>query len=193
MANIELHEMEHGKHIALQNIEAATKNIFGIYDDLSYLTKKDKIEYPKQKIILNDFIQSRIAFFDIVAKQSNLNFDIIHKNENIVLYMNETKLQRIIDNNITNAIKYTHEGKILHILLFETKEEICFEISSKSTMIEDPEHIFDAYYREDHIEDGLGLGLNLVRHICNTEGIHIELNSSEADTSFAYYFPKEKQ
>jgi len=192
MANIELYEMENGKHSALQNIEAATKNIFGIYDDLSYLTKKDKIAYPKQKIILSDFIQSRIAFFDIVAKQSDLEFEIIDKSENALLYMNETKLQRIIDNNITNAIKYTHEGKIIQIKLSQTNNEICFEISSNSTMIEDPEHIFDAYYREDNIEDGLGLGLNLVRNICNSENINISLDSSEDNTSFTYYFPKEK-
>jgi len=192
MANIELYEMENGKHSTLQNIEAATKNIFGIYDDLSYLTKQDKIEYPKQKIVLSDFVQSRINFFDIVAKQSDLHFKIIDKSKDAVLYFNETKLQRIVDNNITNAIKYTHEGKIIKVILSQTDNEICFEISSNSTMIEDPKHIFDAYYREDDVQDGLGLGLNLVRNICSTENINITLNSSEENTSFSYYFPKEK-
>jgi signal transduction histidine kinase len=193
MANIELYEMENGNHPALKNIEAATKNIFGIYDDLSYLTKQDKIKYPKRSIVLSDFVQSRIDFFDIVANQSDLHFRLIDKTKGERLYFNETKLQRIIDNNITNAIKYTHNDTTISIFLSISEETLCFEISSNSTMIEDPEHIFDAYYREDHIEDGLGLGLNLVRHICNAENVKINLNSTEENTSFAYYFPKEKQ
>jgi len=193
MANIELYEMEKGKHSALQNIEAATKNIFGIYDDLSYLTKQDKIEYPKQHIVLSDFIESRISFFDIVAKQSGLHFNLVDKSERALLHFNETKLQRIIDNNITNAIKYTHDNNPIHIILSHCAKEICFEISSNSNMIEDPTHIFDAYYREDSIEDGLGLGLNLVQNICKIENVNIVLHSSEENTSFAYYFPKGKQ
>jgi len=190
MANIELYEMESGKHSALQNIEAATKNIFGIYDDLSYLTKQDKIEYPKQHIVLSHFIESRISFFNIVAKQSELYFNLVDKSEKAILHFNETKLQRIIDNNITNAIKYTHDNNKINITLSHSNNEICFEISSNSNMIEDPTHIFDAYYREDHIQDGLGLGLNLVQNICKKEGVNIVLQSSEEHTSFAYYFPK---
>jgi signal transduction histidine kinase len=193
MANIELYELEVGKHPTLSNIEAATKNIYGIYDDLSYLTKQDKIEYPKRHIILSHFIESRISFFNIVAKQSGLYFNLIDKSENTILYFNETQLQRIIDNNITNAIKYTQDNTKINITLFHTHSEICFEISSNSNMIEDPTHIFDAYYRENHVQDGLGLGLNLVQNICKKERVNIVLQSSKEYTSFAYYFPKEKK
>ena len=193
MANIELYEMEMGKHHTLQNIEAATKNIFGIYDDLSYLTQQDKIKYPKRPIILNDFIRSRIAFFDIVAKQSGLTFKIINRISNTVIYINETKLQRIIDNNITNAIKYTHEEETIFITLSEENKETIFQISSNSTIIKDPTHIFDAYYREDAQRDGLGLGLSLVKRICDQEHINITLTSTEETTVFSYYFPKAKK
>jgi signal transduction histidine kinase len=192
MANIELYEMQMGKHPALQNIEAATKNIFGIYDDLSYLTQQDKIEYPKQPIVLSDFIQSRIHFFDIVAKQSALVFKVIDKTAKAIIHINSTKLQRIVDNNITNAIKYTHENKTIYIDLSLSRKEVIFKISSHSTMIEDPTHIFDAYYREDYDRDGLGLGLNLVKRICDEEDVNITLTSTEYHTAFTYYFKKAK-
>ena len=190
MANIELYEMENGKHPSLHNIEAATKNIFGIYDDLSYLTQQDKIDYPKQKIILYDFLQSRIEFFDIVAKQSYLSFQLIDQTNKAKIFLNETKLQRIVDNNITNAIKYTHESNPIQITLSIKSSRILFEIASHSTMIDDTEHIFDAYCRENKIEDGLGLGLNLVKTICKQENIEIKLTSTPNYTSFQYYFPK---
>lgn len=190
MANIELFELESGKHIALSNIEAATKNMYGIYDDLSYLTQKDKIAYPKQELILADFIKSRIEFFDIVAKQSKLSFEFKNHCNHTTILINETKLQRIIDNNITNAIKYTKEFEVIKIRLYEKEDHCIFEISSNSTTIEDPEQIFNAYYRENHIKDGLGLGLNLVKTICDEENIKIVLQSDKNNTSFKYYFNK---
>lgn len=190
MANIELYEMELGEHPNLKNIEAATKNIFGIYDDLSYLTQQDKVLYPKQHIILSEFVQSRIDFFDIVAKQSNVYFNLINHAPHAKLYFNETKLQRIIDNNITNAIKYTHANHQISITLSETEEHITFTIASHSCEIEDPTHIFDAYYREDTIQEGLGLGLNLVKNICKEEHVSIEISSCEALTTFRYSFKK---
>ncbi len=191
MANIELYEHEHGKNQELSNIEAATKNIYGIYDDLSYLTKKDKIKYPKQRINLSEFIQQRIAFFEIVAVQSSLTL-ILKERCDTSIMINETKLQRIVDNNITNAIKYTKEFEEIEIQLYNYQTSVVFEIASSSTIIKEPEHIFDAYYREDYNKDGLGLGLNLVKRICKEEDIMIELTSTEEKTSFKYHFKKEK-
>lgn len=191
MANIELFELEFGKNILLSNIEAATKNMYGIYDDLSYLAKKDKLIYDKQKLILGDFIQNRIEFFTIVAKQSNLHFTFHNSCTNQVIMINETKLQRIVDNNITNALKYTKEYETIRINLFEENAYSVFDISSLSTAIKEPERIFSAYYRESTLKDGLGIGLKLVKSICDEENIKIVLQSNEKNTSFKYYFNKE--
>jgi len=190
IANIELYELELGKHPILSNIEAATKNIYGIYDDLGYLIKKDQISYPKRDIILTEFIQTRIEFFNIVARQSYLSLELHEACSLSFIHINETKLQRIIDNNITNAIKYTRELETIHILVFEEAEHCIFEISSSSSIIKDKERIFEAYYREDVKEEGLGLGLNLVKNICDNENIRIELHSKEDSTFFRYYFKK---
>lgn len=192
MNNIELYELEHGKDNYLSNIEASMKNIYGIYDDLNYLINKDQVTYPKKKIPLVDFVRSRIEFFSIVAQQANLTFDFQSNCEEIYLIINETKLQRIIDNNITNAIKYTREFETIAISLQGTVKNCLLEIKSHSLLIHNIQKVFDAYYRESQNEDGLGLGLNLVKQICDNEGIKIEVESSEDITSFRYYFPKEQ-
>ena len=192
MANIELYELELGKHATLSNIEAATKNIYGIYDDLSYLTQKDHIAYPKQSIVLLDFIQSRVQFFDIVACQSQVSLEMHEQCSKALIDINETKLQRIVDNNITNAIKYTKVHEIIHILVFEEEEYCIFEIASSSSIIRDTHKVFESYYREDTHKEGLGLGLNLVKKICDKEDIKIELLSSDHSTVFRYYFKKGK-
>ena len=189
MSNIELFELEYGKNPYLSNIEAALKNLYGIYDDLSYLVRKEQVDYPPQDIELRDYLRSRIEFFEIVAKQSGSIFDVQYGDDPLWLKINETKLQRIVDNNLTNAIKYTLEGEKIIVTLTKMREGIKFEVASRSVPIRDPEKIFEAYYREIPAKEGLGIGLSLVRMICEEEGIKITLDSTKERTSFCYLFP----
>ena len=193
MNNIELFELEHGKHSTLSNIEAAMKNIYSISDDLSFLVQKGQVAYPKKEIDFADFLRSRIEFFDILAKQMNLSFDFQLPTEMIPIMINETKLQRIIDNNITNAIKYTKEAEKIQISLEMHKEDIIFTISSRSWRIQDITKVFEAYYREISTSEGIGLGLNLVKQICDEEDITISLDSTHQKTTFQYTFKREQR
>jgi len=194
MNNIELYELKHGKNPNLSNIEAAMKNLYGIYDDLSFLIRKDQIAYPNKIIELSDFIRSRIEFFEIVANQVNLQFKFEKPSYEIFIKINETKLQRIIDNNITNAIKYTKEHESIHVKLKEDEEYCILKISSRSFKIENIKKIFKPYYREvTNSKDGLGLGLNLVKQICDEQKIKISLVSTNKLTTFSYRFKRVKR
>ena len=190
MANIELFSMNEGRNRYLAKIEAAVKNIFSIYDDLSYLVKKDQIEYPKKAIDLGEYVKQRLEFFDEVAHFSNLSFQYSYPDFPAWIYFNETKLQRVIDNNLTNAIKYTKNGEIIHVGIRCTVEACWFWVESKSQKIQDVEKIFEAYYRERKKTDGFGLGLSLVKAICDEEGVAIHIDSSMEHTRFEYQFSK---
>lgn len=188
MCNIELYEMENGKNDYLSNIEVALKNIFSIYDDLSFLVKKNQIAYPKYKLDLVDYVRSRIDFFEQVANKVNSKFILKSDQEKMPILFNESKLQRIIDNNLTNAIKYTFENEDIYITLKKEKDIYKFLISSHSRKIQYPEKIFKEYYREEQSQEGFGLGLNLVKRICDEENVEIYLESNEFFTSFTYIF-----
>jgi len=188
MTNIDLFTMKHGKNRQLAKIDAAVKNIFNIYDDLSYLVKKDQVEYPRTPINFNAYLQSRKEFFEEVAEQSHLSFVFEPCEGEHYIYFNETKLQRIIDNNITNAIKYTLPSESITIKTSVEGMSICFEIYSRSKKIEDTNKILEPYYREDGKVEGFGLGLNLVKSICDEEGVVLSIDSSEDVTRFSYVF-----
>lgn len=185
--------MEHGKSIYLENIEVAVKNIFSIYDDLSYLVKKDQIEYKVYSIDFIDYLRSRIEFFKNVAtNMTNSEFIFRTNATKIIIEFSETKLQRIIDNSLTNAIKYTYEGESIEVDLMKDKQNIIFSVASHSKRIQEPEKIFDEYYREEHSKDGFGLGLNLVKRICEEENVSIDVKSNSEQTSFTYLFKGSK-
>jgi signal transduction histidine kinase len=191
MANIELFTMNEGRNRYLAKIEAAVKNIFSIYDDLSYLVKKDQIEYPAKAIDLGAYIGTRLEFFDEVAHFSNLSFEFSKPDFPSWIHFNETKLQRVIDNNLTNAIKYTKNGEIIHVGICCTVDACLFWVESRSQKIHDAQKIFQAYYRERKKTDGFGLGLSLVKSICDEEGVTIAIESNDDFTRFEYRFIKE--
>ncbi|MDD2782004.1 sensor histidine kinase [Sulfuricurvum sp.] len=190
MANIELFSMNEGRNRYLAKIEAAVKNIFSIYDDLSYLVKKDQIEYPKKAIELGEYVKKRLEFFDEVAHFSNLTFNFSEPEFPSWVQFNETKLQRVIDNNLTNAIKYTKNGEEIRVGVGCDTLGCLFWVESKSQKIHDPQKIFEAYYRERKKTDGFGLGLSLVKSICDEDGVEIKIASDSELTRFEYTFKK---
>jgi signal transduction histidine kinase len=188
LTSIELFIMKNGKDRQLSKIEAAAKNIFSIYDDLSYLVKKDQIEYPKSAIDLSLYVSSRVDFFSEVAELSKLHFLYVTSATGIYIYFNETKLQRIVDNTITNAIKYTLANESIEISIKAYGQFVEMSVASKSKEIKDRDKVFDAYYREEEKREGFGIGLRLVKTICDEEGVQILLDSNNEKTTFTYRF-----
>jgi len=191
MANIELFSMREGRNRYLAKIEAAVKNIFSIYDDLSYLVKKDQVDYPKKGIDLGEYIEKRLEFFDEVAHFSALSFRYEKPAFPVWIHFNETKLQRVVDNNLTNAIKYTKSDEVIGVGVSCSVVECRFWVQSRSQKIQDEEKIFEAYYRERKKTDGFGLGLSLVKSICDEENVAIAIDSNDEFTRFEYRFNKE--
>ena len=191
LTSIELYTLKNKKDRQLSKIESAVKNIFSIYDDLSYLVKKDQVQYPKSVINLEKYIGSRIDFFHEVAEHSRITFEYIPEIINAHIYFNETKLQRIIDNTITNAIKYTLVNQKVKVTLKKVGSLVEFSVGSKSKVIENTDKVFDAFYREENVskeKDGFGLGLRLVGSICEEEAVNVSVNSTEDFTVFQYKF-----
>ncbi|MBL0707992.1 MAG: HAMP domain-containing histidine kinase [Sulfurimonas sp.] len=188
LTSIELYMMKHPKDRQLSKIEAAVKNIFNIYDDLSYLVKKDQVEYPKTVINFHDYLSSRIDFFSEVAGHSRVEFNYSTDVADAHIYFNGTKLQRIVDNTITNAIKYTLPNEIVYVKLIKVGISLDFSMSSKSKIIKDTSRVFDEYYQEEKSSGGFGIGLRLIRTICDEEDVEISLSSSDKQTVFKYRF-----
>jgi signal transduction histidine kinase len=104
------------------------------------------------------------------------------------IYFNGTKLQRIVDNTITNAIKYTLPKEVITVTLVQIGANIEFAMGSKAKTIKDTQRVFHEYYREEEKADGFGIGLGLVRSICEEEDVKISVSSDANETVFKYIF-----
>ncbi len=186
LTNIDLLKLDGFQKKELTNIESGVKIIHNIYNDLSYLIKKDRIEYKKEPIDFSAFLKSRIEFFKEIASSNRLKIRYRIK-DGLKLHFNPIELQRIIDNNISNAIKYAYKGSTIYIHL-DKKSPLEFKIATKSDKIRNKEGVFNEYYREDRAKGGFGLGLALVKQICEKNGCEIELKSKLGYNIFIYRF-----
>lgn len=171
-----------------ETIKASSKSLSSIYNDLYYLSKKEKRTSEITKIELMRFLSSRVSFFDEMANVKNIDISLdIHKEFDIL--MDSYELERIIDNTISNAIKYAFEDSFIDIILKEHNGIYKLEIKNEGIQIVDTTSIFSAYYQQKDKNIGLGLGLSIVKEICNKYNIKIEVTSISNITTFTYIFP----
>jgi len=187
--NADLFANKYGKSKYLSRIKSASKTLATIYNDMDYLVKQGRVEHKVHKINLGEFIQNRVDYFQEVANLKNIELDT-----DIVLNINysfsKTKLQRIVDNTISNAIKYSYDNSTVEIILKEENQNIIFEVRDYGVGIENVAKIFSRYYREDEAKGGFGIGLNIVKGIINEENIKLDVNSVLGEgTRFTYTFP----
>jgi len=172
----------------LQRLFNSVQNIALIYEDIEYLIKHKHVDYRPEEINFSVFLQERIRYFSDLAKIKDITID-----ENITpdinIIMNRIELQRLIDNTLSNAIKYS--DKKVHILVSLLKEDdaLLFSIKDKGCGIKDTSSIFIRYYRENSIKGGFGIGLSIVKNICDKNDITIFVDSSiDIGTTFTYKF-----
>ncbi len=186
IANIDLFKLKISNNKYLSKIEAGSKIIHNIYNDLEYMVKKDRIKYKKQDIDLSLFLKQRVEFFNEIALGNNLDF-VLNIEDNINILINSTLLQRICDNTLSNAIKYSFTNKKININLYTKEQNIIFEIINCGKTIKNISKLFDRFYRENNTRGGFGIGLNIIKEICDKNNIKMEVLSDNDLTIFRYY------
>lgn len=186
--NSDLFANKYGENKYLWRIKAASKTLATIYNDMDYLVKEGRVEHKKSLLNFSEFVQNRVDYFQEVA-----NLKLIHLNTNIAPKLSnmfsKTKLQRIVDNTISNAIKYSKDGSQVEINVSLTDDHIIFEVRDYGVGIKDTNKIFSRYYREDEAKGGFGIGLNIVKKIVDEEDILLEIESIVGKgTTFRYMF-----
>ncbi len=186
--NADLFVNKHGENKYLWRIKSASKTLATIYNDMDYLVKQGRVEHKKEMIDLGEFIQNRVEYFQEIANLKNitLNTDIA---EGLKYHFSKTKLQRIVDNTISNAIKYSNDNSDVDILLQVEDENILFKVIDHGVGIKNVHRIFSRYYRENEAKGGFGIGLNIVKQITDEENIVLEVTSKIGEgTTFCYTF-----
>ncbi|MDD3592107.1 MAG: HAMP domain-containing sensor histidine kinase [Sulfurovum sp.] len=188
--NADLFAAKYGENKYLWRIKAASKTLATIYSDMEYLIKQGRVKHQKKEIEFGEFVQNRVEYFQEVANMKNITLkrDI---SPDILYHFSKTKLQRIVDNTLSNAIKYSHDNSEVEITVKEDDESIVFIVKDHGVGIENIDKIFSRYYRENDAKGGFGIGLAIVKEIIDEEGIILKVSSRPNNgTTFSYKFYK---
>ncbi|WP_293744561.1 two-component regulator propeller domain-containing protein [uncultured Pedobacter sp.] len=182
--------------------------------DLVYQNAKRLLKLVDQLLLFRkvggeseDLRISRIPFSEICrevhvgfsgqAALKNLNYDYVCPDAPIELYADREKIQAILYNLISNAIKFTRPYGEIKIQLWETENSVELSIKDNGIGIEShvKDKLFDRFYQvgDDNSASGFGIGLYLVKQFMDQHGALISYESAAGNgTTFFLSFKKGK-
>ena len=150
-------------------IERQSKRMTSMINQILELARLDsRLEIPKQKFQLSDKIKHTLEDYKILFDNKNIKLSITIE-ENISIYANEALIMRMIDNLLSNALKYT-ETEVTVCLA--KRNRIIFEVADDGIGISDKEkiNIWNRFYKVDKSrttteDNSSGLGLSITKKI----------------------------
>ncbi len=176
LANIEMMDTEimaEKNKKKLSRISIAAKTVSILYKDLTYLTLEQEKPNKDEVIDIRQTILDRVEYFDILAKSKKITFQL--DLDDSVIMMDRRKFSRMLDNFISNAIKYNQrKGKIIMTL---KQNNLDIEDTGIGIGEEKIPYIFDRYIRFNESEGGFGVGLSIVKKIVDEYGLTLKVYS----------------
>ena len=186
--NVDLFDALYGQNKYFKRIKSATKSLATIYNDMDYLIKQNRIEYKNESINLNEFLQERVNYFELICQLKDITLSL-QCDVKASISFNPTKLQRIVDNTLSNAIKFSQKNSQINITLTQHNNDVVLTIKDYGIGIKQPQKILEKYYRENEHTSGLGIGMNIVNSIIKESDITLEINSEpNKGSEFIYTF-----
>lgn len=164
-------------------VDKLTKDITDLFD-LERFIKGFSVYNHNQITDFSEILKNSIILFEYYCKKQNL---ICHKDieENIFIKADPNAINRIVNNLIENAIKFSNTGGEIEITLKTLSNKTIFSVKDTGIGIlpQLQKKIFRPYYQVNHTKTGLqgmGLGLPIVKKVTDGLGGHIHIESNPA-------------
>lgn len=189
----------------LQAIQSAADNLKVIINDILDLAsiESGKLKFEQIGFNLNDLLHSLINTFTFQAseKKIELNYSLSEE-ANKIFIGDPVRLNQILLNLISNAIKFTHHGTISVSCFVKKKEAkrniLTFEVSDTGIGIpkDKLKTIFESFSQADasvtRKYGGTGLGLTIVKQLVELQHGTIQVKSEEGvGSTFSFSIPYE--
>jgi CheY-like chemotaxis protein len=182
-------------------IQSSGNGLLGLIDEILDLSKIEagKMDLDFAEVKVKDITDDMKGLFNLIAKEKNLEFKInIADNVPAIIETDRMRLEQILKNLISNALKFTSKGFVeLNITSAQNDNKLlCFAVKDSGIGIHpDKQHvIFEAFQQADGSTKrkygGTGLGLSISRQLIKLLKGDIELKSEVGKGSeFILYLP----
>ena len=161
--------------IRLERIEKANESLSSLYNNMEYEFKKEFENIDLEDFSLFDALNNSLDKFEDIKKDTIIE---VFVQKNIVLNSDYNGFIIVLDNLISNAIKYNSKENPYIKISFENRVLSIFNkgvgIDTKNIML-----VFDRYFQENSQNMGYGIGLAVVKEFCDKNSIGINIESFE--------------
>jgi len=181
--------------------QTETERMIRLVEDLLKLSRMDSRDYDlsKEWVEFNNFFNFIINRFEL-SKSQDVHFQRLLHPAELFVEIDTDKLTQVVDNIISNALKYSPDGGNIYFTVSALDKYIKVAISDDGMGIPDGnvQRIFDRFYREDRARSramgGTGLGLAIAREMIEAHGGEIWAESEEGKgTTIFFTLPYEYQ
>jgi two-component system sensor histidine kinase NblS len=151
-----------------QEIIRLNRMVNDILDFSRYESQNIHLEKTKQNIM--EIVEDCVNQVQVLAKEHDLTISIMKEPDLPEIYLNVDSISRALMNIVSNAIKYSPDGKRIKIRVERSRDGEYVEVSVEDQGPGIPEQyqkkIFDRFFRVEnatHTVKGTGLGLHLVK------------------------------
>lgn len=185
----------------LEKIEDSSVRMLDLVNDLLQVSRLDNksIELNPVKFSLCDSTKKIVEQVAIRAKDKKQKFNLSCTNKKTFVYCDKTLCEQVIQNLMTNAMKYSAEKSTVKINISDSKDYIKWEIKDNGIGIsqEDKSKVFQQFFRSKEATesgaDGSGLGLYIAKAIIESSGGSMDYKSTHGKGStFWFTLPKKK-
>jgi signal transduction histidine kinase len=158
-----------------------------LIDNLLIVSKieQGKILLKKEEISLEELILGLIGDFEPFVTASNIEIKFEKEDNLPKILTDKYQIKLLVDNLLSNAIRYTKGGGTIKIRLGRRKQDLFFEIKDNGIGIpkEDQKYIFQKFFRAKNAAEqqtqGSGLGLYIAKSVADSAGGKIGFTSEE--------------
>ncbi|WP_143414748.1 cell wall metabolism sensor histidine kinase WalK [Geobacillus sp. E263] len=184
----------------IEVVQTETERMIRLVNDLLQLSKLDSKDYKLNKSWVNfsEYFHKVIDRFEL-TKSENITFVRKIPKEAIFIEIDKDKITQVLDNIISNAIKYSPQGGKITFRVRELADEIIVSVSDEGVGIPkaDLAKVFERFYRVDKARSrklgGTGLGLAIAKELVIAHGGTIWAESKEhKGTTIFFTLPLER-
>lgn len=181
--------------------QTETERMIRLVNDLLKLSRMDSEEYELniEYVDFNRFFNAIIERFEFSTPKT-VSFIRQFPKTSFFVAIDPDKMTQVIDNIISNAIKYSPEGKRIIFTIDEKEDHIQVSVADEGMGIpaDNVKRIFDRFYRADRARSramgGTGLGLAIAKEMIVAHGGNIWAESEEGKgTTVHFTLPLEQQ
>lgn len=175
----------------LKVIESSANHLLQLINRLMDFRKLEnnlmKLEAAEGNVV--KFLQEIYLSFSEFAKNGDYDYTFETTSDNIQVFYDRYKLERVFYNLISNAFRYTPKGGKIALKVIEDKDKVCIRVEDSGVGIAEEyrDKIFERFFElsinrkpDNDYNKGTGIGLSIVKNIVDLHKGHIRVSDNES-------------